>query len=225
VSHRAKGLFAAALAIAAPTMSFAGWPFFADGPKHGSAEYYCERANDPVGERQKCHHGKTWPPFARPCGPEQTCVHKFHANHYWPYPYNIQDREDVRTVMAVQVANGWATATTLYEYHFDPITQQLNSAGQQHLAWIYTHVPPQHRHVYVTATIEPATNDVRTQAVQRTLAGYGGSPSSIPITLRQTGPLGRPATEVEQIFNNAATNALPPRIEYQSVGSASSTGG
>src|SRR3954447_21920597 len=91
MQHRARGLFAAALTLAAPCIAHAGWPFYADGPKEGTPEFYDQRANDPVGERQKYHHGKAWPPYNRPCGPEQTCVHKFHSNVYWPYPYNIQD--------------------------------------------------------------------------------------------------------------------------------------
>jgi len=222
VSHRAKGLFVAALAIASPAVSFAGWPFFADGgPRRGTPEYYASRADEPVGERQKYHHGKMWPPFARPCGPEQTCVHKFHANHYWPHPYNIQDRDDVRLALQTQVNNGWCTATTLYDYHFDMTTQQLNTAGQQQLNWIFTQAPPQHRHIYISTSADPAMNDVRMQSVQKALAGYSGGDPSMPVTLRATHPLGRPATEVEQIFTNAASNALPPAIEYQSVGTAS----
>ena len=217
---RAQSLFVAALAIASPTASFAGWPFFADGPKVGSPEYYCERANDPVGERQKCHHGKAWPPFNRPCGPEQTCVHKFHANHYWPYPYNVQDRNDVRLALATQVNNGWCVATTLYDYHFDQTTHQLNSAGYEHLNWIFTHTEPQHRHIYISGAADSAENEVRRQNVQKALAAVGGD-ASIPITMRATHPLGRPATEVESIFTNAASSALPPAIQYQAVGTAS----
>ena len=105
-----------------------------NGPKRGTAEYYCQRADDPVGERQKFHHGKAWPPFARPCGPEQTCVHKYHANHYWPYPYNVQDQSDVRLALQTQVNNGWCTATTLYDYHFDRVdasAQQLGPAAPE----------------------------------------------------------------------------------------------
>jgi hypothetical protein len=220
VPIRAQGLFVAALAIASPAVSFAGWPFFADGPKRGTAEYYCQRADDPVGERQKFHHGKAWPPFARPCGPEQTCVHKYHANHYWPYPYNVQDQGDVRLALQTQVNNGWCTATTLYDYHFDPSTHQLNSSGQQHLNWIFTHTPPQYRQVYIASAQNVAQNDVRTQSVQQALANYSTGDTAIPITMRATHALGRPATEVEQIFTNAASNALPPAIEYQAVGSA-----
>jgi hypothetical protein len=220
VPIRAQGLFVAAVAIASPAMSFAGWPFFADGPRRGSPEYYCERANDPVGERQKCHHGKAWPPFSRPCGPEQTCVHKFHANHYWPYPYDVQDRNDVRLALATQVNNGWCVATTMYDYHFDQATQQLNSAGQEHLAWIFTHTPPEHRHIYISSAQDSAQNEVRTQIVQKALTAYAGD-ASIPVTLRATHALGRPAPEVEQIFTNAASNALPPAIQYQAVGTAS----
>ncbi|MBX3441719.1 MAG: hypothetical protein KF774_04870 [Planctomyces sp.] len=220
VLKRATGLFAAALAVAAPTMSRAEWPFHADGPRHGSPEFYSLRACEPVGQRQKCKHGKLWPPFSRPVGPEQTCVHKFHANHYWPWPYNERDQDDVRMVMQMQAANGWAAATTMYEYHFDSATHQLNSAGRQHLAWIFAQAPPAYRQVYVAMADDPAFNEVRMLSVQKAVASVSGSETSLPITLRATGPLGRPATEVEQIFKSSFDNALPPMIQYQTVGSA-----
>jgi hypothetical protein len=158
-------------------------------------------------------------------GEEQTCVHKYHALHYWPYPYNLRDREDVRMVAQAQVANGWVTATTFYDYHFDPITHQLNSAGRQHLSWIVAQAPPAYRQIYVSMAADPAFNDVRLMSVQKTLASTPAAEGSMPISLRVTEPLGRPATEVQRIFESSGENALPPTIEYQAVGTSSGGSG
>jgi hypothetical protein len=141
--------------------------------------------------------------------------------HYWPWPYNLKDRDDVRLVMQTQAANGWLTATTMYDYHFDPVTHQLNSAGMQHLAWIFNQAPPAYRHIYISAPSDPSFADARTSSVQKTLTALAGSESAMQVTMRTTDPLGRPATEVQQIAEATATNALPPKIEYQAVGSAS----
>lgn len=215
--YRAKGLIATALTVIAPATAFAGWPFSSDGPRRGSEEYYYARACDPIGERQKCKHARLWPPFNRPQGEEQTFVHKYHALHYWPYPYNIRDREDVRTVMRTQVVNGWATATTMYEYHFDPITHQLNGAGRQHLEWILTQAPPAYRQVNVQASQNPSFSEARMLSVQTAIASMAGGQNSIPVAMRTTDPLGRPATEVERIFQSSFDGALPPTIEYQTI--------
>jgi len=220
VRNRVRNLFAAALSLAAPAVANADWPFTSNGPRRGSEAWYAARACDPVGERQKCKNGKLWPPFARPCGEEQTCKHTYHAVHYWPYPYNLRDREDVRMTMQAQVANGWATATTLYEYHFDPVTHQLNGAGRQHLSWIVTQAPLAYRQIYVSMAADPAFNEVRTLSVQKTLASLSNGDTSMPVTLRATDPLGRPATEVEQIFEGSLSGALPPTIQYLTAGSA-----
>jgi hypothetical protein len=224
MSPRAKLLLVFAVAISTPAVSMAGWPWSSDGPRRGSEAWYAARACDPVGERQKCKHAKAWPPIARPAGPPQTCAHKYHALHYWPWPHNIQDREDVRYVMQAQVASGWTTATTLYDYHFDPVTHQLNSSGKQQLAWIYQQAPPAYRHIYVMNSQDQAFNEPRMLSVQKSLASIAGSEASMPIAMRTTGPLGRPATEVEYILEQSAASALPPKIEYQSVGTAQGGG-
>lgn len=215
-----------ALLIATATVgtASAGWPFFSeDGLRRGTPEYYAARAGDPPGTRQKYLHGKLWPVQARPVGPEQTLVHRFHTAHYWPHPYNCQDREAIRSVMYIQARNGWQTATTFYEYHFDPETQELNAAGLKHLSWLLTYVPEEHRQAFVAIDDNPAALGIRIADVERQIAGAPNA-QSIPVMPRHTHPLGRPASEVQSIMTGAAAAALPPAIQY-STGSSSGGGG
>jgi hypothetical protein len=199
----------------------AGWPFFAeDGVRRGSAEWYELHAESPPGARQKYRYGKMWPVQARPCGPSQTCVQKYHTAHYWPHPYNIQDRSSVRSVYQMQVANGWQTATTFYSYHFDETTNELNSAGMQHLAWLVTHVPAQHRQAYLAITANAEAHTAHLMSLEESLAKTTGEQGAIPVIPRAAATLGRPASEVQGILNGAAEGALPPVISYRGAGTS-----
>lgn len=202
----------------------AGWPFFADdGLKRGSEEYYAARAADPPSMRQSYRYGKMWPVRARPVGPSQTFVHKYHTAHYWPHPYNCQDRASVRSIYDIQVHNGWQTATTFYSYHFDEETNQLNTAGEQHLSWLVTHVPEQFRHAYVQSEMNAQITSERMMSIEQGLVAATGAQNSVPVSARATHPLGRPASEVQSILQGAAAGALPPVISYS--GASGSAGG
>ncbi len=198
----------------------AGWPFFSeDGLRRGSPEYYEAHAGDPPGVRQKYAYGKLWPMRARPVGPSQTFVHQYHAAHYWPEPYVCDDRAIVEKYASTQVANGWQAGTTLYDYHFDPVSHELNSSGQQHLQWIMTSAPSEFRQTYVSATNDPQYSNLRVANVERTMAGMVGTQVAMPVALRVSGPLGRPADEVNTIFKTANENMPVPTILYKSASS------
>lgn len=201
----------------------AGWPFFSeDGLRRGSPEYYEAHAHDPPGARQKYKYGRVWPVRARPVGPSQTFVHRYHTAHYWPHPYQCQDRAAVQAVCATQVQNGWQNATTFYSYHFDEKTNELNAAGQRHLSWLMSDVPEQYRHAYVAVEVGGDSGSRRISAIERTVAGTG---IALPVTGRVASPLGRPATEVKDILDGAAQNALPPVIQYVGSGGSVGSGG
>ncbi len=204
--------------IAPGTSAEAGWPFFSDeGPRRGTPEWYEMHADDPVGARQRFAYGKTWPPQARPVGPPQTFIHKYYAAHYWPQPYNFQDREVVRSVMQMQSDNGWQGATTLYDYHFDKQSNQLNSSGQEHLRWLLTHAPSQYRQAYVASGIDPNINSQRVLAVEQEIVAMLGQSPSMPVLLRVGDPSGMPADQVRNIFDQAEASRTPPTIPFSSA--------
>ncbi len=173
---------------------------------------YAERACDPIGARQKYKHGKLWPPFPRPTGPGNLPSHVYHAEHYWPYPFVCQDQEYVHAISGAQISNGWVTMTTLYDYHFDLETHQLNVAGRMQLRWILENAPPRHRYTFVQSGINNATSESRLQAVRTELTQLVSADLVPPVLLRVTSPLGRPAEEIDAIRRKDRLTIVEPRI-------------
>ena len=205
--------------IVAPNCEVRAEGIFSDGgPDAGTPEYYQYHANSPIGSRQKYHHGKVWPPRPRPCGPHQPFCHKYYYATFWPWPYICQDRAVVRSTSLAQIENGWITATTLYDYHFDPETAELNTSGRRQLEWILTHVPENYLQIHIASDFQATVNEARTMAVQTELAEMAVA-QDLPIALRVSHPLKRSAMTVEAI-DRAGLGAIPsPVIQYRGIGS------
>ncbi len=190
-------------------------------------EWWALRSQDPPGTRQVEKHGKLWPPFSRPTGPKQHWVHKYHNAHYWPHPYAAEDANYVRSVWNQQAGSGWIGATTLHDYHFDPGTQELNSVGREHLAWIANFTPAQYRTIYVAQGGSVVNGQARASQVElalRELHPEGG----VPIVVRPDRFQGRPGQEIDRLREMELQAIQPPRLF--SIGgsggaSSSSSGG
>ena len=176
------------------------------------------RAADPVGQRQQYKAGKLWPPHPRAAGDPLPFLHRFHAAHYWPHPYEEMDRMSVHAIVDAHIATGWQAACTLYDYHFDLDSQALNSAGRAHLQWILLNVPSTHRQAYVASNVNADTNAQRLAQVQSAVSGLIGQEHSMPIVLRMATPHGRPASEVDAIFDGRMESMLAPAIEAHTPG-------
>ncbi len=205
------------LLLALPQTVQAEGIFSKGGPDAGTPEYYEHYSDLPVGSRQVYWKGKLWPPKPRPTGHKQLAVHKYHSAHYWPYPYVCQDRELVEATNFAQIENGWITATTFYDYHFDPDTQELNSSGRQHLRWMMSSVPEQFRNPYVTTTFEAHTTQARIASVETSVAALLGNDQSRPVATRVAQPLWRNANVVEMQLRGYESSLPSPTIEYQGV--------
>lgn len=193
-------------------------------PHWWSEEWFAMRADRPVGARQVCKHGKLWPPYPRPTGPKQHWVHKFHAAHYWPYPYVCEDRAYVNMITDMQVANGWMTNNTLYDYHFNADTNDLTPSGKLHLQRILEDSPDCHRTVWVQKSIAPGVTEQRLAAAQAASIEIAGAENVAPIQARIATPLSRPADEI-LIIRQAELSTMPePRIFYTPVPTGTSGG-
>lgn len=190
-----------------------------------SDDWYELQAEAPVGTRQKEHKGKLWPPFARPTGEDMEFSHKYHHAHYWPYPYNCEDRDFVRALSAQQVANGWVSHTTLYEYHFNAENHELNNSGIIKLRWILEHAPLERRTVSVQAGESGVVSEERMANVRTEVARVLGDTNEVAVALRVTEPLGRPAMEVDVIRRGEIESMPNPRITYTSLPSGAGGGG
>lgn len=216
---RSAALAAAVMTLGAlETSAQAGWPFFSnDGPARGTPAWYEMHAEDPIGARQITAYGKVWPPQPRPVGPPQTFMHKYYTAHFWPYPYQYQDRALVQSVIQMQADNGWQASTTLYDYHFDKESNVLNSSGQEHLRWLLTHAPMQYRQAYVASGIDPSVNSARVAAVEQEIIAMLGQASAMPVLLRVGDPTGMPADQVRNIFDQAEAARSAPSIPFTSA--------
>lgn len=186
-------------------------------PRWLSEDYYESKADLPVGARQHCEHGKMWPPYARPMGEDQPFVHRYHAAHYWPHPYNCWDQQSVYGIVQTHVDNGWVLQTTLYEYHFDEETSELNDAGLTHLRWILENAPPQHRVCWVQTGPNREISNLRLNAVELAAAEMVGSENVPPVMLRVDSPTGRPAQYIDQQQRSFLGSMPEPRINYEAL--------
>lgn len=187
----------------------------AEAPRWWSSDY-----DTPSGSRMKCHHGKQWPLAARPCGPCEPCWHQYHTQHYWPDPYRWEDRCNVRAALAGQAERGWVQATTLYDQHFDPETQELNLAGRTRLAWILLHAPAHRRQPYVQTSTDPSYSQTRLASVQNLATELAG-PSCPTALLRVCQPFGQNGQECEEIRRRYLSSTPDPRLPFTSLNGSS----
>ena len=171
----------------------------------------------PMGSRQRCHNGKQWPIDPRPTGKCEPLVNRYYNAHYWPDPFRWEDRSAVRQHLAAQRDSGWITATTLYEQHFDPLTNQINEGGKVHLQWIVLHAPPSKRMTWVQAGQNPNISKTRLVSAQEeaTLLAGNGAP---PVMLRVCQSTGTSAQEMDLVRRSFLATIPVPRINYVPLG-------
>ena len=189
------------------------------------SDWYARRALDPVGSRRRYYKGKNWPPFPRPEGISMLPGHKYHASHYWPYPYSCYDRESVREHVTAGEDAGWMSMTTLYDYHFDSDNQSMNRAGLIQMNWILRNSPEHRKVVYVQTAGNQGATQIRLVNVQNELIEILGDGNIPPIVPRVTSPLGRPALEVDAIQRGDRDSQPVPRISPAMSGGGGSGGG
>lgn len=194
----------------------------AGGPFPFTEEWYQQRADDPPGSRQIVKHGKYWPPYPRPMGRKQTFSHAYHTAHYWPYPYNCQDKADVNNLLESQTGAGWVTATTLHDYHFDADTQQLNDAGRTHALWVANVAPAQYRTLYLSQGSTAEMGQLRATQAEKFLREMGAT-NIPPLVVKYETFNGRQANEVDRIRNLELQSIPRPRLFL--IGAAARQGG
>jgi hypothetical protein len=181
-------------------------------PRWHSEAWWAMRAQEPVGSRQCECKGLEWPPYPRPTGQCMTGAHIYHAEHYWPWPYVCTDRQCVLDMTHAQEANGWLSETTLYEYFFNPDTNDLTVPGKMHLKWILENVPPNFRSVWIQQIEDPAASQQRMNNVRLIATRLAGGGNLPPIQYRVGMAPSRPAVEVDTIRRKELQTIPDPRI-------------
>jgi hypothetical protein len=192
-------------------------------PRWHSEAWWAQRNQEPVGARQFECKGLQWPPYPRPTCREMTWAHIYHAEHYWPWPYLCTDRQCVADMTHAQEANGWLSETTLYEYYFNPDTNELTQPGKSQLRWILDYAPPSYRNVWIQQVDDPVASQQRMQNVRLVAAQIAGN-NVPPIQYRVAMPPSRPAIEADTIRRKELMTIPTPRIPLPtSAAGASST--
>lgn len=211
-----EGLFAAAALSTGVAQAGGPFPF--------TQAWYEERATEPPGSRQIYKDGKYWPPYPRVMGPKQPFVQAYHSAHYWPHPYNCQDRADVNNLLEAQSGAGWAQATTLHDYHFDEDTQQLTDAGRSHLIWVMNSVPMQFRTVYVSQGTTAEMGQLRVTTAEKFMQETGAT-NIPPVVAKFELFNGRPANEVDRLRTLELQSIPRPRLFLIGVAGRQGGGG
>lgn len=201
------------------------WGNVAKADDDTSDESYFVDKTPPPGTRQFKSGGKLWPPYPRPTGKHPTWKQHYHYAHYWPLPQVCDDRSSVRAAMDQQVYNGWLTETTLYGQHFDPTTDQLNSAGKIQLRWILLHTPAAFRSVYVQMGETAQQDQLRLASVQEIAGAIVRDGTLPPIALRNVSAYGTNAQEVDMLRRKYVATQPTPRLPVLGGGAGASSGG
>jgi hypothetical protein len=193
-------------------------------PRWHSEAWWAMRNQEPVGARQFECKGLEWPPYPRPKCPPMTCPHIYHVEHYWPWPYVCTDRGVVLDMMRAQETNGWLSETTLYDYHFNPDTNELTQPGKTQLRWILDFAPASYRSVWIQQADDPQIGQQRLNNVRLVASKIAGANNLPPIQFRVAMAPSRPAIEADTIRRKELLTIPTPRIPLpSSAAGASST--
>ena len=102
--------------------------------------------------------------------------------------------------------------TTLYDYHFEPDTHQLNPSGRMHVRWILENAPPRHRYIFVQAAVDQAGSETRVVTAKNEAVALVGDEQIPPVMVRVASPVGRPAEEIDTVRRLERESTLKPRI-------------
>ncbi len=138
-------------------------------------------------------------------------VHRdFHRNNAWPHPFVQPDRMVVRSVLAVQAANGWRVQTMVADHHFDNRTQQLTKAGELKVRWILTQAPVQRRTVFVKTGLTREDTAIRVDSIQQFAVQVLPAGQLPAIEETDLQPEGWPADRINKTYVDFSKIAPPP---------------
>lgn len=142
----------------------------------------------------------------------------YHSNNLWPAQYIPTARCYVNSAYTAMIDNGWRRQNLLGDYHFEPGTNELTSAGKLKAKWILTQAPENRRQIFVQRghTLEDTT--ARIAAVQY-WAGHQ-SPTLEPAMVHDTHIVseGHTAASVDHVFVGFQTNQPAPVLPPDSGG-------
>lgn len=133
-------------------------------------------------------------------------------NLAWPEPFAAPDRETVRTPFKTQIAKGWMLEATLTNNHFDPKTNELNSAGVAKVKWLVRLPDANRRAVYILRGDDNAATSARFYSTNAAVGKFALQGSQPPVMVSDLAPRGWPAEGVDTIQQQFQASQPPPTL-------------
>ncbi len=149
----------------------------------------------------------------------------FKDNLRWPHQYVWPSRRGICQSFAIMANNGWRRQNLLGQYHFDPETGELSTAGRVKVQWILTQAPPQRRTIYVERTLDQQQTAGRVEAVQNLASSTTTAEGPVDVQETLLHDDGRPAAAIDAVFTGFTTNQKPPVLpDAESASDSTSSG-
>jgi len=129
---------------------------------------------------------------------------KLLPDNEWPEPYTSIAKEEVQAPIDIQVANARVVEQTLWDYHFEPNSERLNSTGRQRLRWIAPQAQDTYPVIYVAAIDDAELTQRRVARVQVVLDEIAGPDSGVQVVQADARMVGLPGRHVETVFKKMA---------------------
>jgi uncharacterized membrane protein YgcG len=145
---------------------------------------------------------------------------EYHRNNDWPQPYSRLAEHSVRDPLDMQAENARMHLATLWDFHFDSGTAQLNSMGQKRLQNIVGQGGAMGQVIYVQRTPSTTETELRLDQVRRELTQLDLGGVAYDVAEARTTPtimVGEEAKRAMKII----TNPSKPQGKNSSYGSGS----
>jgi hypothetical protein len=138
------------------------------------------------------------------------CEAGYHENNLWPAQYIPTARCSVNSAYTAMINNGWRRQNLLGNYHFEPGTNELTTAGKLKTKWILTQAPQDRRTVFVERGIDQSETAARIAAVHSWSASQGSISEPVMVNDTHIVSEGHTAGSVDHIFVGFQANQPAP---------------
>lgn len=133
---------------------------------------------------------------------------EYHRNNDWPQPYSSLAEHSVRDPLQLQADNARVQLATLWDYHFESGTAQLNSMGIKRLQNIVTQSGTLGQVVFVQRTPSTTETELRVEQVRKELAQLDLGGANYEVAEARVNPtemLGEEAKRAMKLITNPST--------------------
>ncbi len=158
----------------------------------------------------------------------------------WPYRYNYSARQAVLAPFAQQTVNGQFLHQTLWNWHFEPGSDQLNGAGVEKLNTLVRNLPHMEPRIYLQTArdIAPTAENLarlkelraeldarRAAAIRRYVAAQPGGSADIEVFVHDAPPPGMPSRFGVRAFADSENGYQGGIAGFGGVGVGGARGG